>query len=463
MLRKILLGLLVVAGASCGGNRESGPAAPRSGGSLTATVGTKTTATPNIVKLNLDVGKSPEGIAVNTVTHRVFVAGEPEDTGGGVDTDLVAIEPADPKAIYDIDPISQQLMAVVPVNSEGEYVAVNPVTNRVYHQNKATSEVAVIDGATDTVLNYVSLSFADGAWQPEGIAIDTAQNLIYVGAKAPPLSEVPAGLPIPTWCKAIPEPAAEASYECWNPGRIFVIDGATSQLALAPDGTPLSFIAGDDPESIVFSAATGKVYAANEDDGTITVAYGSKRTDAGITAPVIRGTISRGVLVPGWMAPECNSERICSPLNGLWPAPSACDAFTDKAKEADKMATDPKGNVYITDDQYRVAKIDGATDAVVGVLGIGGYECVTKVVANNVVVSTNGQPRLYVASEQNTIAVVDPATMTLTSTLTVSGAIHLDAITADPSVNRVYVTDEDLNALFMIQGSCAKGQTGACP
>jgi DNA-binding beta-propeller fold protein YncE len=429
-------------------------------------------ASSPLLKVYFNVGKAPEGMTVNLATHRVFIETDLEDGDveppGDDESGEESGGEAEPYTVVDIDPVTGISYAQITVHSEGEYLAANPATNLVYHANMRTSEVAVIDGATDTVVGYVSLVFSDGAWQPEGIAVDVAQNLIYVGAKAPPLEWEEEGTK-PPGCEMIPDPLEEHGVECWNPGRIFVIDGETNQLARAADFTPLSFLAGDDPEAIVFAAATNKVYAANEDDGTITVGQGAVRTAAGITAPYVLSTISGGVAVPGWVRPACDAELNCVPLEPLWPSASACAGW-DKAQEADKMAVDPAGNVYITDDKYRVAKIDHATDSVASVLGLGGYACPDPVTgllgantANNIVISVAGDKvRLYVISEQNTISLIDPRTMTLTSTITIPGAVHLDAVAADGGINRLYVTDEEVPALYVLQGRCANGVSLAC-
>jgi hypothetical protein len=49
----------------------------------------------------------------------------------------------------------------------------------------------------------------------------------------------------------------------------------------------------------------------------------------------------------------------------------------------------------------------------------------------------------------------------LKATITIPGAVHLDAIAVDGAANRVWITDEDLNAVFMLHGACANG-TGTC-
>jgi DNA-binding beta-propeller fold protein YncE len=158
----------------------------------------------------------------------------------------------------------------------------------------------------------------------------------------------------------------------------------------------------------------------------------------------------------------------------LWPTPSACYGIDDEAEEADKMAVDPAGNVYIIDDRYRVAKINGATDAVVEVIAIPGYDCertvpddspvVFRNTANNIAYMASGQGKLYVTSEQNTATLIqwNKKGKTTLTTLTLPKAAELDAITTDKSLNQVYITDENLASLWILKGACANGEGVHC-
>ena len=67
----------------------------------------------------------------------------------------------------------------------------------------------------------------------------------------------------------------------------------------------------------------------------------------------------------------------------------------------------------------------------------------------------------YVVSEQNTITIFNPKTMERKATITIPEAKHLDAIGIDGVANRVWITDEELQAVFVLQGACANG-TGVC-
>jgi len=52
--------------------------------------------------------------------------------------------------------------------------------------------------------------------------------------------------------------------------------------------------------------------------------------------------------------------------------------------------------------------------------------------------------------------------MTIKATLTIPKAVELDAITTDPALNQVYITDESLAALWILKGACANGVGKTC-
>jgi len=444
----------------------------------------KTAGDSDLIQVMFDVGGGPEGIAANLNTHNLFISSssggaEAAEAGSESGPAVETPGPPEPSLVFHVNPLDKTVVGEIVVHSEGEYIGVNSETGMAYHASQGTGEIAVIDGSTNDVDAFIPLTLNGDVYQPYQVAIDEAQNLIYVGAKSP--EPEPNGL-IPDengkyGCKAIRElpsdevPAGEEpELDCWHAGAVFVIDGNTNEVVSY-------FMAGDDPEGVKFAAATGKVYASNEDDGNITVAQGAIRNgDGSITAPYVIGTIIQGNLVSGWWEPTCDEDNYCGAKEDLqlwlWPELSACHGIDDEAEEADKMTVDPAGNVYIIDDRYRVAKIDGQTDAVVEVIPIPGYDCEATVpddtpvvfrnTANNIAYMALGQGKLYIVSEQNTLTLIEwkvtrKKTSTTLTTLTIPGAAELDAITTDPALNQVYITDESLASLWILKGACANG------
>ncbi len=444
----------------------------------------KTAGDSDLIQVMFDVGSGPEGLAANLTTHNLFItssnaAAEAAEAGEPIVPVVELPGSPEPPLVFQVNPLDKTLVGEIVVHGEAEYIGVNSTTGLAYQASQATGEIAVIDGATNSVLTYIDLTLNGDPQSPYQVAIDEAQNLIYVGAKSPepePYALIP-DADGKYGCKAIRElpsdevpEGAEPELDCWHPGPVIVIDGETNQVVSY-------FIAGDDPEGVVFAAATGKVYASNEDDGTITVAQGAVRNgDGSITPPEVIGTIMQGKLVNGWWQPACDENNFCGEREELkawlWPQQSACHGIDDEAEEADKMTVDPAGNVYIIDDRYRVAKIDGATDAVAEVIEIPGYDCEASVpddspvvfrnTANNIAYMALGQGKLYVTSEQNTATLIQwkkqgKQTIKTLTMLTLPEAAELDAITTDPALNQVYITDENLASLWILKGACANG------
>jgi len=445
----------------------------------------KTAGDSELIQVMFDVGSGPEGIAANLTTHNLFItssnaAAEAAEAGEAIIPVVELPGPPEPPLVFHINPVDKTVVGEIVMHGEAEYIAVNSTTGIAYQASQATGEIAVIDSTTNTVLTYIDLTLNGDPQSPYQIAIDEAQNIIYVGAKSPE-PEPYALIGPPYGCKAIRElpsdevlEGEEPELDCWHPGPVIVIDGETNQVVS-------HFMAGDDPEGVVFAAATGKVYASNEDDGTVTVAQGAVRNDDGsITPPEVLGTIIGGERLDIWWEPDCDENNYCGEREEekvwLWPDESACHGIDDEAEEADKMAVDPDGNVYIIDDRYRVAKIDGATDAVVEVIEIPGYDCEATVpddtpvvfrnTANNIAYMPLAQGKLYVTSEQNTVTLITSeekrkkkttTIITKLTTLTLPEGVELDAITTDWTLNQVYITDEGLSSMWILKGACANG------
>ncbi len=469
-------------------------------GVLTASLASAQQQPPLITRVNLQTGKSVEGgIAVNPVTHKAYVLAELATEGADdykavfVIGDNVLIDAKTaPKRLNVTPGTITSVLKYVHVPYENEYIAVDSARNLIYVPTKFTVEqdesdsssdssdaeppggtetpalvppksatpaqvilgtLTVIDGNTDTVI--ATWYFPEGV-EPEGVAVDPATGVVYVGAKAPE-GEGASDDVCNSWATPIPDVGEPADVECWTSGHIFAFFVETSP---APMFRYLKSIpAGDDPESVVFQ--NGMVYAANEDDGTVTIATAVKPDGSG------------GVLVTDLPKPPTQpySAGVAPYSLGVFytfgPNPKAC---IENKFEADKMAAGG-GSVFITDDRSGVAKITGAT--VVDMVDIPGATVCENIpntdggglnTANNIGFMSRGAGDvglLYVLSEQNTVAIVDPDTMQVKTTITVPGAVHLDGIAVDPIGGRVWLTDEELQAVFVLQGACATG-TGAC-
>jgi len=410
----------------------------------------------------LAAGKNPEGMVVNPVTHKAYIVAE--------------VDNPDRQVVMVFDDAARRGTSapkLIQIPDETEYITVDPSRNRIYLSTRYGLEqegtgdapspaqptvltlgtLTVIDGNTDTLL--ASYQFPEGV-EPEGVAVDVHRNIVYVGIKAP--NPEPANGACPWGTFFIDEDGEE---ECWTAGSIVAFNGA--DITTGPIKT---IPAGDDPESVVFT--NDMVYAANEDDGTVTIARAVNPDGTG--GELVTDTPAYSPALPPYSL---------GVFYGFGPNTLACP---DKRYEADKMAVGWDSlahSVYITDDRSRVAKIQGA-DVVGGtaipldpILG----QCIKTPIsdenglntANNIAFmrcpktdgATSSRSAVYVVSEQGTVAVLDPLTMKLRGTITVPNAVHLDAIGVDGAANRVWITDEVQMAVFVLPGVC-KDDTSVC-
>lgn len=112
--------------------------------------------TADIVKLNTDSLRFPQGLAFNPNDHKLYVA---------MDSGYVKV----------VDPTTDAETGTILVQAGMTLtdVAVNPVTDTVYVTNWTGGGIAVIDPTTGTVVN------SQPANTPQGINVDPLHNRIY--------------------------------------------------------------------------------------------------------------------------------------------------------------------------------------------------------------------------------------------------------------------------------------------
>lgn len=238
-------------------------------------------SSPSLIKL--PAGKNPEGMAVNPVTHKAYIVAE--------------VDNPDRQVVMVFDEAARNGTSapkLIEIPDETEYITVDPFRNRIYLSTRygldneegggdvgdsdaptpaqatgvTLGTLTVIDGKTDTVI--ATYQFPEGV-EPEGVAVDLFRNIVYVGLKTP--EPEPANGACPWGTFFIDEDGDE---ECWTAGSIAAFNAADVTAG------PIKTIpAGDDPESVVF--ANDKVYAANEDDGTVTIARAVRQDGSGGT------------------------------------------------------------------------------------------------------------------------------------------------------------------------------------
>ncbi len=106
----------------------------------------------NTVIADIPVSTSPQGIAVNPATNRVYLVVDGSD-----------------RSLNVIDGGTNQVLATVNLGITSHRVAVNPVTNRIYTANNATTALYMINGINNAVMGQLPVGH-----YPEGIARGSA-------------------------------------------------------------------------------------------------------------------------------------------------------------------------------------------------------------------------------------------------------------------------------------------------
>ncbi len=161
----------------------------------------------------IPVGRFPNGVAVNEVTNKIYVANQSDDT------------------VSVIDGKTNTVIKTIVIGTFPRSLAVNEVTNKIYVSNiGGTGTVSVIDGDPDTVIKTIIIGIGNG---PNGVAVNKVTNTIYVANN--------------------------------SDDTVSVIDGNTDTVI------PPTLSTGDGPISMAVNEITFTLYVVNFGDDTVSV------------------------------------------------------------------------------------------------------------------------------------------------------------------------------------------------
>jgi YVTN family beta-propeller protein len=280
------------------------------------------------------VGLFPFGVAVNPVTNKIYVTSSSDNT------------------VTVIDGTNNSTSVITGLRGANT-VAVNPLTNKIYVTDglfTTSSEVSVIDGATNAVLKVAM----PNSFRPNLILVDTATNKIYFTAASVSGNSnvvIDGATNLPT---TFPKEGSEQNGIALNPvtNRIYVLgantvsvlDSATSNLvgritilrrmtAISVDvttnkiyvvgidgftnsvssvvsiidgvtGTISEVAAGGEPFAMAVNSLTNKVYVANSSGSNVTVISPT----TALTSPPLTTTTSLTGAIPGLPIATANTS-----------------------------------------------------------------------------------------------------------------------------------------------------------
>jgi YVTN family beta-propeller protein len=104
-----------------------------------------------------NTGSYPIGIAINPLTHKIYVANEYSNTISVFNSYT--------------DKLEQTIKAgIFPYN-----IDINLFNNRIYVTNRGSNDISVIDGSTNLLIDQIHIGLS-----PVGVAVDPSSNWIYV-------------------------------------------------------------------------------------------------------------------------------------------------------------------------------------------------------------------------------------------------------------------------------------------
>ncbi len=233
------------------------------------------------------VAAAPTAIGVSQTTRKVYVAHFDQNvtvingSTDAVSTTIGSAAGGDYPSIA-VDPVANKIYAAWQYDSTVQLVnvatdtmapsslavtyptsmAVNTATSKVYVLDWGDSDIEVLYGPTDTLLNTI---YPVSSFEKSGIVANPVTNKIYVAD----------GL---------------------NPGSVLVIDGATDSLPVATIavGANLSYSDSDYGNGVAVNTITNKIYVTNSLDNTVSVIDG--QTDS-VVATINVGSGPFGVAV----------------------------------------------------------------------------------------------------------------------------------------------------------------------
>ena len=412
----------------------------------------------------------PVAIAINVDTNRIYVVsqgGKLAVIDGANDSLVTNVPLPGPPGAVAVDPVRNRVYVSLPSlnavavmdgatntliqqplptgGTGSTAVAVNPVTHRVYVANRGSNSVTIIDGDAFAVMTTVGVGSA-----PSTISVNPATNKIYVlnyfsqylsvidgsdnTVKSIELSRVPNSLAL--------NPVTNRVYVSAIFGFLMVIDGDTDAVLTSVKTGSL------DVYPVAVNVLTNQVFVGEEFVGTVWIVDGAtnaivgKDTDghpytrALAINPVTNRLVVAGTAQSSVSIVDVNAIALKNAPGTTIPIPAGSVTPYSRA-----VASNPITNRTYVANGNLVTVINGSTNTVTNVQLTG--------IARAIVVNpvTN---KIYVATRSSdTVTVIDGATEVPTPLAVGSSPSDLAISTV---MNRVFVANEGSSTVSVIDG-----------
>ncbi len=434
----------------------------------------------NAVSASVTVGSNPKALAVNPITNNIYVALEGSTTKGyvingannatstytaGKDARSMVVDPVT-DLMYLADTGGTQVTVIDSADASftGAFVelapggvggstpislAMNPVTNTIYVADSGSNQVSIISGVTG--VNTYSVSNVTVGLSPSAVAINPVTNMVYVTDQTANTVSVINGSTGSVLSSTIPvgaNPLAVAVNSVTN--AIYVVNQAGDSVSVidgATNAVTATIPVGQGPEALAVNEETNTIYVANTTDGTVSVIDGATNTVSNIFAvgtdpnvmainPVTNtlyvANTGTSLSADGTVSViDCSTNSTATVAAGTGPAAAAVNQITN--------------TVYVPNSlDNTVSVINGATVVVSSTVTVGSAP---QAVAVNPVTDT-----VYVTNSlDNTVSAIDGATSTVSATVAVGSAPQ--AIAVNPATDQVYVANSGSSSVSVLNGA----------
>jgi len=375
-------------------------------------------------QINIPAGSMPGGVAVNSVTNKIYV------TNTGSNNVTVVNGP-------------NHTTTTVPVGTQPIAVAVNPVTNKIYVANFGSANVTVIDGADHSTVTVPA------GTTPQAIAVNSVTNKIYVANKDGSNVTVIDGADNSTvTVPAGTEPFAIAVNPVTN--KIYVVNLRSNNVTVinGADNTFATVATGSSPVDVAVNPVTNKIYVPNLNNGSVTIINGPDNSTLTVPNGAFNSTPNAVAVNP--ITNKIYVSNFGSRMTVINGADNTTASIPLALNSTGSVAVNPVANrIYATHtSSAHLTVIDGDDNSTESIpTGTGGgtnstFSAVNPV-TNKIYVVSAGAPSADIVSvingADNSIALVPVGTEPFATAI-------------NPLTNKIYVANHDSNNVTVMNG-----------
>jgi YVTN family beta-propeller protein len=425
---------------------------------------------------NIGLGKTPDTIAVNPNTNKVYVGTFHSNTISVIDgtTDRlvktinmttvgngIAVNPntnkvyvsGDSNTISVIDGTTDRLVKTINLRSNPFEIVLNPNTNKVYVRAVDSNTISVIDGTTDRLVKTINLTFSPTAIDvnpnTDKMYLVDNSNTTYVidGSKDKVVGNITAGTLISS-ISADPTNNKAYAFDSVN-NHILIIDGSKDKvvgnITVGHDLSASSLI-NSDPN-------TGFIYVGDTDSGHIYVI-----------------DIKTDKVLPGYIKLRghgISTIAVNPNTNKVYVANSASDTVSVIDGSKDKVIRDYISTVYSKVNSTSTKRFAGnpisptskgfKTNEQISQIGLLGVPQISLPIGSfepSAIAVNPNTNKVYVAnSASDTVSVIDGSKDKVVGNITTGDVSIHSSLAVIPKTNKVYIAHSSSNIIYIVDGS----------